>query len=295
MAKRQDFERIALPDVASGKRLEEALACAEAAFGVRLTVSDHAALFLDASGEPALPPARRRHELPYCEWGRRRPAWDQACLAHCGRAVPLQAAEYDRPFAHCCWKGAAEIVVPVHYEGAHACTLFAGLWRSPHPYQAPLKRGGAPPELEALRAELPELKRAELARLAGPLQLFGAGLVSLWLGQLRWGGEADRAARIRRFIHLRAHEQVKLADLARYLALSPSRTGALARACLGRPFQEALSFERIRRARTLLRQTRRSVKEIARRVGFNSEYYFNRAFKREVGEAPGRWRRRQVR
>lgn len=291
MAKRQEIRPDPLPDIAEPRRLEEALAAAERAMGVHLVVNDHAAIFLDTAGEQALPPARRRHENPFCEFGRARPGWDQACLAHCGRDVPLKAAALDRPFIHTCWKGAAEIVVPVHYEGAHVCTLFAGPWRSPKPCAAPLIRS-IPAALAVQHKQLPAFDRSELARLAGPLQLLGAGLVSLWLGQLRWGDEPDRVARIRRFVHLRSHEPIRLADLAKYLSLSSSRTAALVRQYLGQSFQDALLAERLRRAQTLLTHTNRSVKEIAQRVGFNSEYYFNRAFKKTIGHPPGRWRRR---
>jgi AraC-like DNA-binding protein len=289
MKKRQEMRPDFLPDAVEPGRLEDALAAAERALGVRITVNDHAALFLDANGRPALPEARRRHENSFCDFGRSQPKWDQACLRHCGRDVPLQAAEADRPFVHACWKGAAEIVVPVHYDGAHVCTLFAGLWRSPKPCAEPLERP-ITAELKARHAKLPAFDRKALERIAGPLQLLGAGLVSLWLDQIRWGDEGDRAARIRRFVHLRCHENLRLADLAQYLSLSPSRTGALVRRYLGQSFQDAVRGERLRRARTLLAHTGRSVKEIARRVGFNSEYYFNRAFKQVVGVAPGKWR-----
>lgn len=296
MAKRQELMPIwALPGltepgVADPRRLEAALAAAEAALGVTISIQDHAALFLDAAGEPALPEPRRRHQRPFCDGGRERPGFDQACLAHCAGAVPEVASGRHAPFVHRCWKGAAEIVVPVHHEGTHLCTLFAGTWRGDHLPHGPAA-AGLPLRLEQLRQALPPVDRSTLERLAGPLQLLGAGLVALWLPHLRLGGEADRGSTIHRFLHLRVHEDIRLGDLARHLGLSPSRTGALVRERLGCSFQDAVLRERIRRARALLRHTRQPVKVIAERVGFHSEYYFNRAFRRIVGEAPGRWRR----
>ena len=43
-------------------------------------------------------------------------------------------------------------------------------------------------------------------------------------------------------------------------------------------------------ASRLLREERHTVREIAGRVGYDSEFAFARAFKRTVGEAPGRYR-----
>jgi AraC-like DNA-binding protein len=43
-------------------------------------------------------------------------------------------------------------------------------------------------------------------------------------------------------------------------------------------------------ASRLLREERRPLREIARRVGYESEFAFARAFKRAVGQAPGRYR-----
>jgi AraC-like DNA-binding protein len=40
-----------------------------------------------------------------------------------------------------------------------------------------------------------------------------------------------------------------------------------------------------------LKDTTEPVEAIARSVGYTSEYAFNRAFKRHLGQAPGRYRR----
>jgi AraC-like DNA-binding protein len=43
-------------------------------------------------------------------------------------------------------------------------------------------------------------------------------------------------------------------------------------------------------ASRLLREGRQPLREIAHRVGYDSEFAFARAFKRTVGHAPGRYR-----
>jgi len=284
----QDF--FALEALSGPDRLEAALATAEAALHVHLTLHDHAGIFLAADGTPALPDARRRHKRPLCNAGRQRPDWDQACLAQCAEAVPDQAAARLEPFIHCCWKGAAELVIPLLHEGAHVGTLFAGQWRTRDIRDPSLPE--LPAKVAALRAELPAFDHARIHACAGPLTLLGTGLIRWWLDHLGWGDNSDRGAAIRRYLHLHLHEPaLSLTSLARHLGLSSSRSGQLIRDYCGAPFQTVVATSRIRRAQALLRHTRRSVKLIAERVGFSNEYYFNRAFTQLVGCPPGRWRR----
>jgi transcriptional regulator GlxA family with amidase domain len=59
------------------------------------------------------------------------------------------------------------------------------------------------------------------------------------------------------------------------------------------PHQYLLGL-RLVRARFLLTQTDRSVKEIARQTGFEDEHYFCRFFKMKTGLTPGQWRSRSL-
>lgn len=59
------------------------------------------------------------------------------------------------------------------------------------------------------------------------------------------------------------------------------------------PHQYLLEL-RLVRARNLLTQTTKSVKEIAQQAGFDDEHYFCRFFKMKMGLAPGQWRSRSL-
>jgi AraC-like DNA-binding protein len=203
-----------------------------------------------------------------------------------------EAARRANSFVHLCWKGAAEIVVPVIHEGAHVCTLFAGTWKSSIETYGPAAET-MPSALETMRASLPAEDSETMRAMMGPLQLLGIGLVNLWLPMMRLSGEADRVSSIRRYLHLRVTKDIRLADLAAYLHLSESRTGVLVRESLGCSFQEAVLNERLRRSQHLLRHSRHPVKIIAERVGFKSEYYFSRVFTKRIGLPPGKWRSQQ--
>lgn len=60
---------------------------------------------------------------------------------------------------------------------------------------------------------------------------------------------------------------------------------------VGRPAMRYVLALRMQRARTLLRDERATVAAVAGRVGYGSEMAFAAAFKREVGTAPGAYRR----
>ena len=57
-------------------------------------------------------------------------------------------------------------------------------------------------------------------------------------------------------------------------------------------FARVLRPERMHLAEELLDTTELGVVPVARRVGYESEEAFSRAFKRAHGESPGRWRAR---
>ena len=62
---------------------------------------------------------------------------------------------------------------------------------------------------------------------------------------------------------------------------------------LGEPPMRYCAKWRMRTAANMLRDGKANTANIAYAVGFNSEAAFNRAFKREFGEPPASWRRRQ--
>jgi AraC-like DNA-binding protein len=59
---------------------------------------------------------------------------------------------------------------------------------------------------------------------------------------------------------------------------------------IGQPPIQYLAQWRMQVAARLLRDTKAKLLEVALGVGYESEAAFSRAFKREVGVAPGAWR-----
>ena len=94
-----------------------------------------------------------------------------------------------------------------------------------------------------------------------------------------------------RLLHGRPAESWTLERLAREVAMSRSSFAERFTAYAGVPPMQYLGRWRLQLAARMLTADGVSVGQAASAVGYQSEAAFNRAFKREVGEAPGAWRR----
>jgi AraC-like DNA-binding protein len=162
----------------------------------------------------------------------------------------------------------------------------AGLWQSSLQYL--IRETAQPgPGNRAVLARLSEFLFVEVLRW----QLrSSAETGSGWLAGLH----DPHVGRALQLIHAEPARAWTVEDLAAQAALS--------RAALARKFVELvgdspmqyLAAWRMHLARSLLRESRLSVGEIAERVGYESEAAFNRAFSRVMGTPPASWRRAHV-
>ncbi len=82
--------------------------------------------------------------------------------------------------------------------------------------------------------------------------------------------------------------------LAREVALSRSAFVDRFTALVGIPPIRYLTVWRLQTAKLNLRETRTTIAQLAHSVGYESEEAFSRAFKREFGQPPARWRDQQI-
>ncbi|MBE7466665.1 MAG: helix-turn-helix transcriptional regulator [Planctomycetes bacterium] len=92
------------------------------------------------------------------------------------------------------------------------------------------------------------------------------------------------------FVREHAHEGIGRSDLARLLDLHPNHVSRLFRSQGQTTLQDALHAARLERARALLRDPQRSVKEVARASGFTTAAHFVAVYRRRFGQPPGRHR-----
>jgi transcriptional regulator GlxA family with amidase domain len=91
-------------------------------------------------------------------------------------------------------------------------------------------------------------------------------------------------------IHRQPAAPWTIAALAREAGISRPVLAARFRQCLGEPPVAYLTRWRLQLGAQMLSSTSHSVAQIASKVGYDSEQAFNRAFKRNFGNPPARYR-----
>ncbi len=93
------------------------------------------------------------------------------------------------------------------------------------------------------------------------------------------------------YIQKNYQQAIELDDLAVSLGISASYVSKLLRKNAGKSFSEIVTELRLEKSKLLLADVSLSVKEITFSVGFNSQHYFARLFKKYVGCSPSDYRR----
>ncbi len=101
---------------------------------------------------------------------------------------------------------------------------------------------------------------------------------------------SDTVMKMMKYIHSNWQKPIAVADVAKKICLSESRTAHLFKDAVGKGIHQYVINLRISTAKELLLSTDMSVSEIGEMVGFHDALYFSRAFKSEVGVSPREYR-----
>ncbi|MDD3919906.1 MAG: helix-turn-helix domain-containing protein [Eubacteriales bacterium] len=96
-------------------------------------------------------------------------------------------------------------------------------------------------------------------------------------------------------IDLHLHEAIRLPDLAAHIGINPQYLSALFHKEMGVTLTEYILRRRLEAAQNMLKFSDYTCVQIAAFLGFGSQSYFIRLFKREVGMTPREYRRRHFR
>lgn len=136
------------------------------------------------------------------------------------------------------------------------------------------------------------LSKLSEALFVNTLRRYIAGLPEQQTGWLA-GARDPVVGKSLGLLHTRASHPWTIADLAKEVGLSRSALVERFTRYLSEPPMTYLMRWRLQLAARALTSTPRGVSEIAADVGYESEAAFNRAFKREFGLPPARYRREQ--
>lgn len=93
------------------------------------------------------------------------------------------------------------------------------------------------------------------------------------------------------FIQNRYHEEITLTEAAAKATMSTAYFSTMFKQLKGKTFVTYLNELRLGEAMKLLKETDRSVEDIARSIGYNNVTHFHRMFKRTAGVTPAEYRK----
>jgi two-component system response regulator YesN len=103
------------------------------------------------------------------------------------------------------------------------------------------------------------------------------------------------STKVKAFFESNYYEPLTLPDTAKAVSMSPSRLRAVFKNECGETVMRYLTKVRIRKAKEFMRDTDRTLTEIAFDVGFQDSNYFSTVFKKYENCSPNEWRKQQVR
>ena len=103
-------------------------------------------------------------------------------------------------------------------------------------------------------------------------------------------GREERIVDIMRYVQ-NHYKDVTLENLSENFHLSSPYLSKYIKEHTGATFQEAVKKARMKKARTMLRETNQTVESIAASVGYETVEHFNRLFKKSYGMTPVQFRR----
>lgn len=131
-------------------------------------------------------------------------------------------------------------------------------------------------------------------QVSDPLEAFQNQIRFQQLLHLIWS-HAERQAAIETssvvdqtisYMHTNYAEPITLDDLANRAGLTPRYYTEVFKKKVGKSPIEYLTSCRMEHAKTLLRESNKRLREVARLVGYADEFYFSRRFKQQVGVSP---------
>ena len=106
---------------------------------------------------------------------------------------------------------------------------------------------------------------------------------------------SGRVRRVTEYIEQNLDKELRLAELAGLVCMSPFHFARLFKRSTGEPPHRFVIQQRIARASAFLAQPEPSIAEISRRVGFRTPSHFTTVFRRVSGVTPSGYRTDHVR
>jgi AraC-like DNA-binding protein len=237
------------------------------------------------------------HMNPFCQLVKSNQSYEKKCVEFDSGNVRHFFSCGKKEFVKICHAGALEFVVPV-FSGNRLCgAIFLGPF-IPVGYD---KISGIilqenamelPAEVKKRFISLPEIDGKDFGDMLCMTRLLaeklGRIITSFNRDYILGQGYADK---IPYFINREFKNRISIAELAKFLSLSVSRTSRLVKLHTGKTFPELLAEKRVEHARFLLENSFFNMDMVSGQCGFSEPAYFFRTFKRLQKVTPLEYRK----
>lgn len=232
------------------------------------------------------------HENPYCICVKKIPGAQKHCIERQrGLFSELQSTE---SFVNTCYAGVKEYVYPVSDGKEFAGLVFVSGYKSENAvnhyrtlsYKFNCSMADLEKEYKQLKNDMPD--KAVVDVMVMPL------IRMLELAYMK-NEETEKALtlteKIIQYTNRNYFRDITLEDICTEFSCSRSHISHLFKKETGKSFREFLTDVRLQVAKSLLKNSRLTVTEIAYSVGFSDSNYFSNVFKSKEGVSPGKYRK----
>ena len=230
----------------------------------------------------------------FCEEIRKCPSLTEKCF-ECDNHGFDVCDKTMKPYVYKCHMGLSEIITPIVENGVIIGYMMIGQI---------LMEGDSDKVRELIdlagekygvdkNALLPELDKINLSSrdfLESAIGVLSMCICYLYTNNIIVKRDDGLGAKLRKYIDFHIDKDLTVETLCKMLYVSKSKLYAVSRSEFGMGISDYIQEQRMKKAKKLLRETDNMISAIAASVGYADANYFTRAFKRETGMTPKKYR-----
>ncbi|MCG8500492.1 MAG: PocR ligand-binding domain-containing protein [Firmicutes bacterium] len=233
----------------------------------------------------------------FCNVLRKDKLANKRCL-HCDQAAFQTAISNQQLRIYTCHAGLTEVLVPVIFEDkALGYFMMGKLLRRPPTAKLwqEIKRKCKDYKIDhqALEQAFYKLIAIDDTKMHAAAYFVDMCSKYIYLSRIVSIREPLLINRVKQYVETNLEKDISITSLSNYLNVSKSHLSHIIKSEMGMSFTRYLHVQRVEKAKYMLRETDRIVKEIAADTGFNNQNYFNKIFKKLTMCTPKQYRERE--
>jgi AraC-like DNA-binding protein len=230
----------------------------------------------------------------FCKLVRECPDCHKKCIES-DRKGFLMSQKTARAYTYKCHMGLSEIITPIVENGVIIGYMMIGqilMEGDSDKVRELIDLAGEKYGVDknALLSELDKINLSSRDFLESAIGVLSMCICYLYTNNIIVKRDGGLGAKLRKYIDFHIDGDLAVETLCKMLYVSKSKLYAVSRSEFGMGISDYIQEQRMKKAKKLLRETDNMISAIAASVGYADANYFTRAFKRETGMTPKKYR-----